>query len=88
MTEKSQIKKHMKVIASDGRRVGTVDCVKSGKIILTKSDPMSQGIHHAIPLDWLSSVENEEVRLNQTIDLVRANWIDAENASEAKAVCP
>jgi len=87
----SRIKEHMKVIGSDGQRVGTVDCVKDEKIILTKSDPASQGKHHSIPLDWVSSVEQDEVRLNQTTEQARANWFDAENAdgqSGSKAVCP
>ena len=91
MTDASRIQKHMKVVGSDGQRVGTVDCVKDEKVILTKSDPTSQGKHHSIPLDWVSSVEDDEVRLNQTTEQAHANWFDIENPDEqtgAAAVCP
>lgn len=33
----SRIKEHMKVVGSDGRHVGTVDCVKDEKVILAKA---------------------------------------------------
>lgn len=87
----SRIQQHMKVVGSDGQHVGTVDCVKDEKIILTKSDITSEGKHHSIPLDWVSSVEEGEVRLNQRGEQARANWFDAENTDEqtdSKAVCP
>jgi hypothetical protein len=85
------IKEHMKVFGSDGQHLGTVDCLKENKIILTKSDPASQGKHHAIPLVWVASVEDDAVRLNQTTEQVRTNWVDAETPdgqSDARAVCP
>jgi hypothetical protein len=86
----SKIKEDMKVVASDGQHIGTVDCVKDEQVILTKSDPASGGKHHAIPLDWVSSVEENKVRLNQTSGQARTNWVDAENQdgqSGSKAVC-
>ena len=87
----SRIKEHMKVVGSDGQHVGTIDCVKDEKIILTKSDPASQGKHHSIPIDWITRIEENEVRLSQTSEQARTNWFDAENTNEqtgSNAACP
>ncbi len=91
MADISRIKEHMKVISADLRLVGTVDCVKGEKIILTKSDPTSGGKHHWIPPEWVTSIHDEEVRLDQTLEQAQANWFDAENGeghSGKGAVCP
>jgi hypothetical protein len=70
------IKEHMEVIGSDGRHVGTVDCVQAHNIILTKSDPASGGRHHGIPLDWVGTIGQEVLRLNQPAQQAQANWIN------------
>ena len=77
MQDTSQIKEHMNVLGSDGNHVGTVDRVKGARIILTKNDPMSHGRHHAIPMGWVSSVDQNEIRLNQTTDQAFTNWMNA-----------
>ena len=77
MQDTSQIREHMNVLGSDGNHVGTVDKVKGEKIVLTKNDPMSHGKHHMIPMDWVSSVGQNEVRLNQTTEQAFNNWMDA-----------
>ena len=76
MPDFAMIKEHMEVIGSDGRHVGTVDCVKARNIILTKSDPVAGGKHHGIPLDWVSTIEQEVLRLNQPAQEARLKWID------------
>lgn len=82
------IKEHMKVLSSDGRRVGKVDCVDTNEIILAKSGHKSGGKHHAIPLAWVTSVGDEAVKLNQPQDIVFENWIDAEPRSKgSEPVC-
>lgn len=80
----------MKVLGSDGQHVGIVDCVKEDKIILTKSDPASGGKHHSIPADWVTAIEEDEVRLNQPAEVARTNWLDAEGSGGQadSAVCP
>ena len=90
MADISRIKEHMKVMSSDNRHLGTVDCVKNDKIILTKSDPTSGGKHHWIPSGWVTSIEEDEVRLDQTLDEAHANWFDAEEPdgqTGSPAVC-
>ena len=77
MQDTSQIREHMNVLGSDGNHVGTVDKVKGEKIVLTKNDPMSHGKHHMIPMDWVSSVVQNEIRLNQTTEQAFSNWMDA-----------
>jgi hypothetical protein len=82
MQDTSQIREHMNVLGSDGRHIGTVDRIKGEKIILTKNDPMSHGKHHAIPAEWVSSVDQNEVRLNQTTEEAFTNWMDAEKSGD------
>ena len=91
MIRASQIREHMNVVGSDSQHIGTVDCVKEDNIILTKGDATSQGKHHAIPLSWVSSIRQNEVRLNQTTEQARQNWMDAETPNRQAAstkVCP
>jgi hypothetical protein len=90
MPDLSRIKEHMKVISSDNQLVGTVDCIRDEKIILTKSGPAAGGKHHWIPSGWVASVEEDKIRLNQTAEQARANWFDAEpdGHAESKTACP
>ena len=76
MTSAERIREHMEVTGSDGQHVGTVDCVENGEIILAKSDPESDGRHHSIPLDWVVSVESDEVRLNKLASEAQAEWAE------------
>lgn len=64
MANASEIREHMEVIGSDGQHVGTVDRIEGDRIKLTKSDPQAQGQHHYLPLNAVSSVEQDAVRLN------------------------
>lgn len=78
MDIKKAIKEHMPVLASDGQRVGKVDCVKTGNIILTKDSPMSNGTHHSIPFAWVTDINEGKVKLNQPQSIVHENWKVAE----------
>jgi len=82
MQDTSQIREHMNVLGSDGNHVGTVDKVKGEKIVLTKNDPMAHGKHHMIPMNWVSSVGQNEIRLNQTTEQAFSNWADASGRGE------
>ena len=75
MTSAQVIKEHMEVIGSDGKHVGTVDCLKDDDtIILTKSDPQSGGQHHIIPFDLVQSVSDDKVRLTKPARQVMLVW--------------
>jgi len=87
MIETTQVKEHMSVIGADDKKVGTVDCVKGDEIILTKSDP--DGKHHSFPKDWIDSIGENEIRLNQTAEYAQSNWFDAEKEKGGAArPCP
>ena len=75
MTDASSIREHMEVIGADGTHVGTVDCIKGDRIVLTKSDSGVQmegaesshsGHHHYISLGLVADVEGNQVRLSAT----------------------
>ena len=77
MIHQTDIKEHMEVVGSDGKHVGTVDCMKdSDKIVLTKSDPSSGGQHHVIPAEWVDKVD-DKVRLKKSAKDAMAQWQDA-----------
>jgi hypothetical protein len=87
MTDASAIREHMEVIGSDGQHVGTVDCVRGNRLVLTKSDPGPQmeasesgdeGRHRQLPLNLVTSIEGRRVRLGCTAsEAVRqAEWGD------------
>ncbi|MBC8161151.1 MAG: DUF2171 domain-containing protein [Roseiflexaceae bacterium] len=57
------IREHMEIVGEDGRHVGTVDKVEGTMIKLTKTDAEAGGHHHYLPLDLVSAVEGNTVRL-------------------------
>jgi len=74
MVQVSQIHEHMEVVGSDGGHVGRVDHVVGDEIELTKLDLASGLKHHMIPLTWVESIEDDEVRLNRTKAAAKAAW--------------
>jgi hypothetical protein len=74
MVQASQIHDHMKVVSSDGKRVGRVDHVVGEEIELTKLDLLSGLKHHMIPLTWVESVDMHAVHLNRTRAAAKAEW--------------
>jgi len=66
------IREHMDVIGSDGRKVGTVDHVQGSEIRLTKSAD-AEGKHHLIPLGWVAKVD-AHVHLSKAANDVKAQW--------------
>jgi len=76
MNAKQDIKEHMEVIGSDGKRVGTVDHLEgSDKIKLAKNDA-PDGNHHFIPLSLVDHVD-AHVHLNKSAKDVQAQWQSA-----------
>jgi hypothetical protein len=68
-----RVREHMEVVGADGAHVGTVDKVRGEHIILTRSDPASAGVHHAIPLAWIASVD-DKVKLDLPADAAMRQW--------------
>jgi hypothetical protein len=71
-----QIREHMEVVGSDDEHVGTIDCVAGDRVILTKSDPDSGGVHHSLSCADLDRIEGDRVILDCTADQARQRWRD------------
>ena len=56
--------------------VGTVDCVEGDRIILTKSDPESGGVHHSLSCSDIDRVEDDRVILECSADQAKQRWRD------------
>jgi hypothetical protein len=76
-----RVQEHQEVVGSDGEHIGTVDHVRSDRILLTKSDADARGHHHSIPSAWITSVE-DKVTVNKTADQARQHWRDEERNSD------
>jgi hypothetical protein len=85
MINPSEIREKMKVIGSDGQPVGTVDKVEGNRIKLSKNDPAAQGQHRYIPLDSVSSVEGDAIRLRQTAQETKQQWQGGAGATGGSA---
>jgi len=71
-----RIREHMEVVGSDDQHVGTVDKVAGDRIILTKSDPESGGVHHSLSCSDLDRIEGDKVILDCKADEARQRWRD------------
>lgn len=72
-----KVTEHMEVLGSDGEHIGTVDCVKGDRIMLTKNDENAGGIHHSIPCSWIESVD-DKVKVNKSAQEAMNAWRDEE----------
>lgn len=75
------VREHMEVVGNDGTHVGTVDKVHGEQIILTRSDPAADGVHHAIPVSWIQGV-GEKLMLNIHGDDARRKWSEARSSGD------
>ena len=76
------IREHMDVVGSDDQHVGTVDRVAGDRIILTKSDPESGGVHHSLSCSDIDRIEENRIILECTAEDAKKLWRD-ENRSRA-----
>ena len=83
MINASQIREHMEVVGSDGKHVGTVDHVEGDRIKLTKNDPAAQGQHHYLPLNVISTIDQNKIRLNQTASQAQQMWQTGQASGQA-----
>lgn len=70
-----QIKEHMDVLCSMGKKLGKVDHVLGDQIKLTKNDD-PEGKHHLIPTSIVDHVD-EHVHLSKSGTEVKAMWTEA-----------
>jgi hypothetical protein len=71
-----QIREHMEVLGDDQKHVGTIDCVAGDRIILTKSDPESGGIHHSLSASDIDRVDADKVILDCSAEEAKKRWRD------------
>ena len=71
-----QIREHMEVVGNDDQHVGTVDRTAGDRIILTKSDPDSGGVHHSLSCSEIDRVEGDKVILDCSADEAKNRWRD------------
>ncbi len=79
------ISEHMDVIASCGKKIGSVDGVEGNTIKLTRKDsPDNQ--HHFIPTSWISRVDNH-VHLKKNSKQATEAWTSSASASDSSCGC-
>jgi hypothetical protein len=71
-----EIREHMEVVGSDDLHVGTIDRTAGDRIILTKSDPESGGVHHSLSCSEIDRVEGDRVILDCTAEQAKQRWRD------------
>src|SRR6185295_12311342 len=71
-----QIREHMEVVGNDDQHVGTVDRTAGDRIILTKSDPESGGVHHSLSCSDIDRVEGDRIVLDCSAEQARERWRD------------
>jgi len=72
----AQIRGHMEVVGNDDKHVGKVDKVAGDRVILTKSDPESGGVHHSLSCSDIDRVEGDRVILDCSAEQARHRWRD------------
>ena len=72
----SQVHEHMEVVGSDQKHVGTVDKAAGDRLILTKSDEESGGMHHSLSCSDIDRIEGDKVILACSADDARNRWRD------------
>src|SRR5690348_13169163 len=78
-----EIRDHMDVIASCGKKVGVVDHLEGKTIKLTQHDS-PDGKHHFIPVSWVDHVDSH-VHLNRNSKETEQGW--QSEASGCGAMC-
>ena len=71
-----QIREHMEVVGNDDEHVGTVDRAAGDRLIQTKSDPESGGVHHSLSCADIDRVEGDRVILDCSAEQAKQRWRD------------
>jgi hypothetical protein len=72
MTNANEIKPDMPVVCSEDGQFATVDHMEGEASIKLKKD--GQGVHHYIPLSWVTSTENGQVKVDRPGDQAMQDW--------------
>ena len=72
------IREHMSVVGSDEELLGTVDCVRGDRVILTKGES-DDGRHHSVSCSMVDRVEGDRVILDQPAMEAKRRWLDLES---------
>jgi hypothetical protein len=75
-----QVREHMTVVGSDEDQVGTVDCVRGDRIILTKADS-EDGRHHSISCSQVDRIEADRVILDQPAEDAKRQFLTEDRSS-------
>ena len=67
------VREHMTVVGSDEEQVGTVDCVRGDRIVLTKGDS-DDDRHHALSCAMVDRVEGDRVILDRPASEARRSF--------------
>jgi outer membrane protein OmpA-like peptidoglycan-associated protein len=84
MVDRSQIRQHMNVLASDGQRLGTVDEIEGDRIKLTK-DSSPDGQHHYAAIADVARVDGDTLHLSRTRDSIFGTAAAASGAGATAA---
>ncbi len=68
----SEIKPNMSVVCSQNGELAKVDHMEGDKTIKLMKD--KQGQHHFIPLSWVSSATNNQVKLDRPGEQAMKEW--------------
>lgn len=71
-----QVREHMEVVGNDDQHVGTIDRIAGDRLILTKSDPESGGVHHSLSCTDIDRIEGDRVILDCSAGQARDRWRD------------
>jgi hypothetical protein len=78
------IRQNMRVVGSDGNFVGTVDKIEGDQIKLARTHVRAGGLHHWLPLEWVSLVD-EVVTLDRDSVRAQREWKRSPFAEPAMA---
>jgi hypothetical protein len=71
-----RVREHMEVVGNDDEHVGTVDRTAGDRLILTKSDPESGGVHHSLSCSEIDRIEGDRVILDCSAEEAKNRWRD------------
>lgn len=74
------VREQMTVVGSDDEQIGTVDCVRGDRIVLTKGDS-EDGRHHAISCSQVDRVEADRVVLDQPAAEAKRRFLNEDRSS-------
>ena len=73
--QSTEILPDMPVVCSQGGQFAEVDHMEGENMIKLKKD--SAGTHHYIPLEWASSIENGQLKIDRQGEQAMQQWSDS-----------